>query len=172
MRRLSVLLAFSGLLLVPYCASADTFKVSINSSTLGVNTVGTLTGSSNNNGTFAITGISGTGITGLIAAGDALFGNDNLLFPTGSRLFDVNGIAFTGIFSGQALQFNLFSTVSGYEALAFNAVGNFYDVPATASLAATTTVTPEPSSMLLSATGLLGAAFLAFRKRLSAFAAA
>ena len=154
-------------MLVPCLASADTFKVAINSSSLGVSTTGTLTGNGNNDGSFTITGISGAGITGLVAAGDPFFGNDNLLFPTGSRLFDVNGLAFTGTFSGKALSVNLFSTVSGYEALAFDSLGNFYDAPAAASLANTAAVTPEPSSVLLSASGLLAIAVVSLRKRIA-----
>ncbi|MGI4978848.1 MAG: PEP-CTERM sorting domain-containing protein [Janthinobacterium lividum] len=162
--------ALSGLMLATGLAKADTFKVAINSAALGVSTVGTLTATNNNNGSFQITGITGTGITGLMAPNDPFFGNDNLLFPTQARLFDVSGLGFTGIFSGQALSIDLFSTVSGYEAIATDAAGNFYDVAATASLANTTSVTPEPSSLILSFTGLLAISVFCMRKRVQGLA--
>ena len=166
MRFLTLPLVLSGLLLVPTLASADSFNIAIGSTALGINTSGTLTGNSNNDGTFTITSFTGIGITGLIAAGDPFFGNDNLVLPTQSRLFDVNGFAFTGMFSGQALSVDIFSTVAGYEALALDSSGNIYDVPASASLITAAAVTPEPSSLFLSGTGLIAIAFAFLRKRL------
>ena len=159
----------SCLLVVPGIASADIFKIAITSPSLGINTTGTFTASDNTDGSFTVTGLTGSGITGLVAAGDPFFGNDNLLFPTGSRLFDVNGFAFTGNFSGQALSVNIFSTVSGFEALAVDSFGSISDVPATASLIPPAAVTPEPSSMLLSGTGLLAMVCVLIRKRLPGF---
>ena len=170
MRSLTLSLALSGLMLATGLAKADTFKVAISSASLGVSTVGTLTATNNKDGSFLVTNITGNGITGLIAANDPLFSNDNMLFPTQARLFDVSGLGFTGIFSGQALSINLFSTVSGFEAVATDAAANFYDVPATASLVNTTAVTPEPSSLLLSFTGLLAIGVFCMRKRIQGFA--
>lgn len=169
MRCLALSLALSGVLLAPCLAKADSFTVSITSVALGVSTVGTLTGSGNSDGSFTITNITGSDITALIAPYDPSFGNDNLLFPTQTRLFDVNGLGFTGVFSGRQLSIDLFSTVSGYEAFATDALGNFYDAPATASLASVTAVTPEPSSLVLSFTGLLAGALFCMRKRIQAF---
>lgn len=164
-RRLSRSLAMAGLLLLPSLAKADTFNFSVLGSGGGFNGSGVLTGNSNANGSFLITGISGAGITGLVAANDPFFLNDNLLFPKNTRLFDVNGIAFTGIFG----TVNLFSTVAGYEVQGFDTDGDYFDVPASVSVTSAAAVTPEPSSIALSATGLLMVVAAFFHKRLVQF---
>ncbi len=161
MRRLSHFLALSGLLLLPLSSRADTFNFSVLSSGAGFSGSGTLTGTGNTNGSFSITGITGAGITGLIAANDPFFMNDNLLFPGNSRLFDVNGIAFNGVFGSV----NLFSTLAGYEMQGFDLSGNYFDVPASLSVTGAAAVTPEPSSIVLSGLGLLALAAAYFRKR-------
>ncbi len=86
--------ALSSLLLLPAIAKADTFTFSSTGSDAFSGT-GLLTATNNGDGSFTVTGISGTGITGLIAPGD--FFNDNLLFPDAARLVDVNGLGFYNI---------------------------------------------------------------------------
>ncbi len=161
MRRSFRSLALSGLLLLPLTSRADTFNFSVLSSDSGFNGSGMLSGNGNSDGSLTITGITGTGVTGLIAANDPLFMNDNLLFPGSSRLFDVSGIAFNSVFGSV----NLFSTVAGYEVQGFDLHGNYYDLPASVTVTNAAAVTPEPPSIVLSSLGLLALAAVFLRKR-------
>ncbi|WP_213807217.1 PEP-CTERM sorting domain-containing protein [Granulicella sp. dw_53] len=165
--RLSFLsLALSGLLLLPAAAQADTFNFNAIGSGGGFSGSGVLTASNNGDGSYTINAMSGSGITGLIAA-DGFFGNDNLLFPTASRLLDVNGFAFTQVLAGVTYSVNIFSTVAGYEAISLGSDGDFEDAPVTFTLTNTSAVAPEPSSLFLLGSGILAAAATQIRRRLN-----
>ena len=165
MRHLSF--ALSSLLLLPLAAHAESFTISatVNGST----STGILTGTSNGDGSYLITGVSGLGLPGsapvsVVSPANSIFGADDLLFPTQARLFDVSGIELSGIF-GTA---NLFSTVSSYEVQGIDASGDFYDAFPVSVALTSSTVTPEPSSIWLAFTGLLATGAVVFRKRLGA----
>ena len=167
--RLSFLpLALSAVLL-PAAAHAANFTFSSIGSGGGFSGSGVLTTTSNGDGSFTITGITGTGVIGLIPTNPGFFGNDNLLFPTASRLVDVNGFAFTEAAPGLTISVNIFSTVAGYEAITLDSDGDFNDTPVTFTLASAAAPTPEPSSLLLLGSGVLTmAANRIHRRRLAA----
>ncbi|CAN5671597.1 hypothetical protein BH10ACI4_BH10ACI4_25480 [soil metagenome] len=156
-------LALSGMLLLPAVAQADTFNFSSVGSGGGFSGSGVLTATDNGNGSFSITGITGTGVTGLIGVND-FFGNDNLLFPNASRLVDVNGFAFTAALGGDLFSVNIFSTLTGYEAVTMDSDGNFDDTPVTFTVSKGTALTPEPASLVMMGSGLMAMAAAGYRK--------
>lgn len=155
-------------LMLPAAAHAANFTFSSVGSGGGFSGSGTLTTTANANGSYTITGITGTGVIGLISTNPGFFGNDNLLFPTASRLVNVNGFAFTEAAPGLTISVNIFSTVSGYEAITLDSDGDFNDTPVTFTLAPTAAPTPEPSSLLLLGSGVLATVATRIRRRLSA----
>lgn len=149
-------LALTGLLLAPAAAAkADTFNFSAVGSGGGFSGSGVFTASNNGDGSFTVSDIAGTNgtvVTGLIAP-NGFFFNDNLLLPGATRQLSVDGIAFTAVAAGLTYSVNIFSTVSGYEAITLDADNDFTDTPVVFTLG-NTAATPEPSSLLLLGSGL------------------
>jgi PEP-CTERM motif len=156
-------LALSGLLLVSVAAKADTFNFSAAGG--GFSGSGQLTADNNGDGSYTVTGITGTGVTGLIPV-DGFFFNDNLLFPNASRLVDVAGLGFTAAFGGETFMVNIFSTLTGYEAITLDSDSDFADTPITFSLTNSPAAVPEPSSLVLLGSGFLASVVVGVRRRL------
>lgn len=162
MRTSLLALAAFSLALLPCTARADNFNFS--ASALGYSTSGVLTATNNGDGSFTVSGITATGIVGLIAANDPFFGNDNLIFPGNTRLVDVNGLGFVENIGGQLYSVDLYSTLNSFQVLVLDPSGNLDFDTASFSVSTPANVTPEPSSLMLLATGLLGAGATARRR--------
>jgi hypothetical protein len=180
------------LALVSVAAKADTSNP-VSGTGGGFSGSGTLSATSNGDGSYTITGISGPGVTGLLGPGQ-FHGNDNLLFPSATTALDANGFAFTDTQGDTSYDVDLAysSSLGGYEAYTLDSDGMETDVLGTFSLtnsettnaiaaavaqAGTTAVfrysfvgqsvvapTPEPSSVALLGTGVLGLAGVVRRR--------
>ncbi|GAA3770934.1 PEP-CTERM sorting domain-containing protein [Terriglobus aquaticus] len=162
--------ALFSLLLLPVAAHADTFNISV--STDSTTYSGSISGANQGDGSFLITSVSPgfAGFPGTISVTDptnSVFGADDLFFPADSRLFDVNGLELSGIFGTANLY--LFNGGPGYYIQGFDSAGNYFNQAATVSLS-TLGSAPEPSSVLLSFTGLLAIGGVFLSKRFTASA--
>ncbi|MEO8727293.1 MAG: PEP-CTERM sorting domain-containing protein [Acidobacteriaceae bacterium] len=157
-RRLLVLSVL--LLLTAAFAAADTFTFTYAGNT-GDTASGTLTATNNGGGQFQVTSISnglydGIALTGL----NNFLGADNLLFvPPSPGYLDFNGLGFN-VANGDEI--NIYYNAGAYELISLNGA---FDTDGTFTLSGGgPPPIPEPSSILLFGTGLLGAAGALRRK--------
>jgi len=158
-RLLATLTLLAGLVFTA-AAHADTFDFTISAAADGLSgtTSGTLSATNLGLGVFSINGITGHDVTGLLAPGDFHF-NDNLLYAPG--FLDPLGFAFMDVNSQGTFDVDIFEAFGAAFAAIHGSDGINTVIPISLSL---TAVTPEPSSVLLLATGLFGVLILA-RKR-------
>lgn len=138
--RFSLVIASGALIFASVGAHADS-TTPVSGSGGGFSGSGTLytSSTSNSSGGYAITNISETGVTGLIASG--AFGNDNLLYVGQTPSLDGQGFAFTDVQGDTGFQVDIFysTQMGGYEANILDSDNYSEQIPVTFTLGTTTT---------------------------------
>jgi hypothetical protein len=158
-------LALTALLTAPANLLADTFTYTASLPGSSYTESGTITATDLGNDVFQATSVTGQGVTGLLAAG-VFQGNDNLLLPSATASIDAHGIAFMFVLCGNTYDADVFSSSGNEFVFLKDSSGNSGTFALTIQLADQPTITPEPSSVLLVATGAVIIFFLARRRSL------
>ena len=143
-------------------AYADSFDFSYGAS--GIAATGTFYTDSLLNGSFLITGISGTrnGQVMTLLAPNAFDGNDNLLFPN-TPFLDFNGFSFEAGGIDYNVYFNSIACCGGSQSYYETSIPGVLGPQITFSAIQTT----EPSSLMLLGSSALGVLSVFRRKRLA-----
>ena len=152
-------IALLSTLVLPTAGHADTFG--FNLTVDGVSSIGSLTTTNNGNGSETITSASGTSITGLVAQ-HQFDNNDNLLFSSTPSLVDNKGFALSGVIDGTDFLADIFSTGAGTYDVHFLDDGYTGTMPI--SFTVTDTTAPEPGSLFLLGTGMIGLVLFASKQ--------
>jgi hypothetical protein len=167
MRKLYVLFTLLAGLAFANSAHADSITFNVAGSAYGLSGSGILSASEiGSTNVYSITGLTGTGVTGLIAPmGFKL--NDNLLYLGGANLLDASGFSFTDDNAFGDFDVNIFDLNGDYFADILDTDGQNKTVPVSFSISPVSAVTPEPPSFLLLFTAMAIGVFL-FRRRIFA----
>ena len=124
----------------PVASHATTFNFNAVGSAVGYSGTGTLTGTSNGDGSFTITGITGPGTNGIIPV-NGYSGNDNLLFPNATSLVDGHGLGFYDTMGNTGFDLLIYSYAPEPDALYLNDTDGFSE---TTGVTFSVAATPEP----------------------------
>lgn len=180
MKRLSLTLCFLALVaFASNSALADSFNFSFGSSTDSFQGSGVLTGTSNGDGTFTLESVTGTtagqAITGILAPGTFPVGifavpNDNILyfppsFGFGSTYFNAAGLAYQ-LADGRDVSLSFSDSVFVGTTVILDGMPQSIGDPQTSlfSITSAASPVPEPSTLALLSTGIIGLAGVVRRK--------
>ena len=147
---------FAALLLVSFasCSVAKAASFNFTFSGSGLNASGTLTTTNTPVGGFyTVTGLSGTqnGFAMSLLNAGAFASNDNLFSPN-SPYFDFSGLSYVA----SGVDYNLFNNGVGSIRVCTSCIGYSTDGRAVTFSATPAAATPEPGSLFLLGSGLLG----------------
>jgi hypothetical protein len=168
------------LLLALGCTAASAYGDTTSGSGGGFSGSGTLVTTDNGDGSYTIVDIMGSGFTGLLAPG-SFDNNDNQLFPSAPSVVDAQGFAFGYTMGDTDFNVDISSSGGGYTAYLVDSDLFSETIPVTISVTdppapvgyqywsldiGTPAAAPEPSGLVLLATGLAGACRMV-RRRMS-----